>query len=748
MTPADDLLEILKRAAQRWGVQPEFHDIWGRRHETSPATNLAILQALGVDTTGAGAIARDLAAEERRDWTRLLPACKVLSAEQRPRTVPLTVPEADSRKIAYFEVVDERGLRMRSRLDLSRIETEARTVIDGTVYVRKQVQVPEVLGLGYFDVICSIDGLEPASMRLILTPDRAYSPEVLHTAGVSISLFGVRSERNWGCGDFRDLCDLIDWAVDELGAGFIALNPLHAIHNRRPFNSSPYLPNCVFYRNFLYLDVESVEDFVLSDRARRFWDRPETQSRIAALRAAEYVDYEGVAAWKLGMLKLVFARFLREEWRQASPRAKRLREYIRREGALLENFATYCALDEWMHRLDPDTWIWPRWPAAYHDPESAETRAFRDKHWRMVLFYQYLQWQVDLQLGRAQHHALKRGMSIGLYHDLALATDRCGSDLWAHRPYFVSGCRVGSPPDDFAPGGQDWAFPPPNSRRHYETGYHLFADAIRNNARHGGALRIDHVMRFFRLYWIPDGADATAGAYVRDRWEDLLRILALESVRQKFLVIGEDLGTVEPAIREALAKFGIFSYRVFYFERGRDGSFLPHSEYPQNALVSSTTHDLPTLAGFWVGEDIELRRRAGILTGDALYALQREARMADKQKMLDALFSLGLLPGYFPRSARDVPELTGELHNAIVGFLALAPSRLLLINQEDLTKEIHQQNLPGTTWQYPNWGRKMRFTVEQLRTEKLARDFSAMLRHWLVKSGRGVVSAESSTPNR
>ena len=264
------------------------------------------------------------------------------------------------------------------------------------------------------------------------------------------------------------------------------------------------------------------------------------------------------------------------------------------------------------------------------------------------MFYQYLQWQIDLQLAAAQQWARDRHLSIGLYHDLALATDRFGSDLWAHRPFFVAGCRVGSPPDDFSPKGQDWAFPPPNSVRHREDGYRLFAESIRKNCRHGGALRIDHVMRLFRLYWIPDGADATQGAYVRERNEDLVRILALESVRNQVVVVGEDLGTVEPSIRETLARFGILSYRLFYFEKNERGEFRRSDEYPRQALVSSTTHDLPTLAGFWVGADIEARRAAGIID-DEVQRTQFEQRRTEKQKMLDVLFQLKLLREDLPR---------------------------------------------------------------------------------------------------
>jgi 4-alpha-glucanotransferase len=357
----------------------------------------------------------------------------------------------------------------------------------------------------------------------------------------------------------------------------------------------------------------------------------------------------------------------------------------------------------------------------------------------LILFYKYAQWQVDLQLSDAQRHAREAGLSIGLYHDLALATDRCGSDLWAHGRFYVSGCRVGSPPDGFAPKGQDWAFPPPNSISHHEDGYRMFVNSIRKNCRHGGALRIDHVMRFFRLFWIPEGLEAEDGVYVSDFEDDHVRILALESVRNQVIVIGEDLGTVEPYIREALKKAAVLSYRLLFFEKRKDETFHRPEEYPRQALVSISTHDLPTLAGFWLGRDIDARRAAGVLGDEQAYRKQVEERQIEKQKMLDAFIELKLLPGWFPRRASDIPEFTGELHNAAVGFLAMTPSMLMVLNQEDLFKEENQQNLPGTTDQYPNWRRKMRYTLEELSTDSHALDCTRMFRSWLQKTGRASV---------
>ena len=734
---SENYTQLLDLAARTWRIDPEYWDIWGRKHTTSDETKRAILQGLGVRADTPATLRASMEARRRKEWTRLAPPCLVVTWNTTVE-LPLYAPADLSQDIAHVEIREESGGTRPLEFALGSYPECGSADFDDQRYVQKQVPLPTGLPLGYHELHIRLGRLRQVT-RLIVAPDRAYEHPALadggKAAGIALALYGIRSASNWGCGDLRDLHGIVDWIADDAHASFIALNPLHAIYNRRPYNTSPYLPECIFYPNYMYLDVESIADFQKSRRAQRLWERPETQRQLAALRDSEYVEYEQVSAWKLRFLKLSFAEFLRE-YRAGSPRALQFRRFLAEEGDLLERFATYCALDEHLHARNPNLWTWPDWPAPYQNPDSHETEVFRKKHWRRVLFYSYLQWQLYMQLAASQTYARERGLSIGLYHDLALATDRFGADLWAQRPFFASGCRVGSPPDDFAPKGQDWGFPPPCSEEHRENGYRLFTESIRKNCRHGGALRIDHVMRFFRLFWIPDGTDATGGAYVRDNYEDLLRILALESVRQKVVVIGEDLGTVEPFVRETLDRFGILSYRLFYFEKRMDGKFKTYAEYPVRALVSSTTHDLPTLAGFWTGEDIEARRRAGMVPDDAMYQRQVDERAMEKQKMLDLLHGLDLLPAYAPRAAHLMPEMTGELHNAVIGFLALTPAQLLAVNQEDLTKEIAQQNLPATTWQYPNWSRKMKFTLEELRTAPVARDFVAMFRNWLVRSGR------------
>jgi 4-alpha-glucanotransferase len=727
----------IEQAARAWGVQTDYWDIWGKQHHATPDLETAILQSLGVDLSSKAALRQAIESRTQRQWRSPLAPTIFLTAGT-PFEIPVSLPVSQAGSRATLRIHLEDGRAVAVEIALGELPAADTVELDGRPLVSKRVRLPDDLPLGYHEMTIDVAGEFSPPSRLIVCPSRAFEPAWLQSrraAGLAISLYGLRSQRNWGCGDTTDLKALTDWVAERTGTSFIALNPLHAIPNRQPYNTSPYLPNSIFYRNPIYLDVQAIPDFAASSRAAALFQSPGVQKEISTLRNAELVEYERVYSLKLRFLKLLFQAFLKQ-WRDKTPRSAELKQYIEREGELLHRFAVHSALDQAIQKKCPEIYNWKGWPEHYQDPESPATREFAEKHWRSVLFYKYIQWQLDLQLAAAQQHAIERGLSIGLYHDLALATDRYGSDLWAQRDFFVAGCRVGAPPDGFSPKGQDWGFPPPNSDRHVEDGYGLFAESIRKNCRHGGALRIDHVMRFFRLYWIPDGMEATDGTYVRDRFEALLSILALESVRNQVIVIGEDLGTVPDEAREVLHRFGILSYRLLYFEQDNNGRFRPPQDYPRDALVSATTHDLPTLAGFWLGKDIDARRDAGLLTDEGAYRNMRADRAREKQKLLDLLIGLKLLPDWFPRDAAQVIELVGELHNAIVGFLASTPSKLMVLNQEDLLKQAEQQNLPGSTAEYPNWRRKMKCTVEELWTSGEIQDFARMFRLWLDRTGR------------
>lgn len=717
---------MLHELCRKAGLQTEYWDIWGQRHTPSDEALRALLAALGIDP--------DAPAPAESD--QLLDPVAVLLVSDASPCVPLRLPAGyDGGHISlalYWE--DGGAVRRDHRVAALDLAPNGQAGL--------LLPLPAPLRLGYHDLeaVLSAPGKPDvrASMRVIATPGRAWMPEALNNggklAGLSLCLWGIRSERNWGAGDFTDLEELVRWAAARLGVSMIGLNPLHALHNREPYNISPYLPLTVFYRNELYLDAERMEEFAQSRWARRIVESERFQKRAADLRAAELVDYESVVRLKRLVFRVLFREF-RREMRVNGPLAKEFVRWRAGEGDLLTRYAVYRALDEYLHRRNPDLWIWPDWPQEYQDPESAEVAEFIRTHQRQILFHQWLQWHIERQLARVQRAARDAGMPIGLYHDLALATDRCGADLWAYRSFYAKGARVGSPPDDFAPEGQDWSFPPALPDAHRADAYRLFAESIRRNARPGGALRIDHVMRFFRLFWIPDGMPAKAGSYLHDHWRDLIRVLCLESHRGRFLVVGEDLGTCPDWIRTALRDHGIFSYKLFYFERTHDGRPKAPQEYEEQALVSSTTHDLPTLAGYWQLRDLQVRRDTGLLPDQKWFDGQTEQRHGDKAALLDALIAHGFLPADFPRAAADWTDLTGELHNAIIGYLASTPSKLFLLNQEDLTKETEQQNLPGTTWQYPNWKRKMALTLPELEGPQAA-GFAQMFRSWLECTGR------------
>lgn len=673
--------ELLEKAASAYGIEPVYTDVFGREHPTSEHVTRLLLQSFGVPADSPESIERALTAQETVRWRRGLD--ETLVVRDNTGFIELRIPASRKGDTAKLEIQWENGdlqhhwfwLPELADIESARIQNAEGESVE---YLAKRVPLPKPLWFGYHRILVywvTEPELELfAEARFIVCPERVNGVDRRMT-GLGVSLYGLRSARNWGCGDFTDLEAVID-AFAPAGAAFIALNPLHSIANRAPFNTSPYLPQCAFYRNFIYLDVEKCGEVEPDDAVL---------TEAKALRASEFVEYERVAALKLNALARIFETF---------PGSPEFEAFVEREGQLLDDFAIYCALDEEMHRRDPNVWLWTQWPTEYANPRLPAVREFANANRQRVRLFKFMQWQVAKQVAAAHARALAKGMAIGLYHDLALATDRYGCDLWAHWSFYNAHCRSGAPPDELAPQGQDWGFPPPLRHMHKKNGYAVFAQSIRKAAESGGALRIDHVMRFFRLYTIPKEVDTTQGAYVRDYADDVLGILALESVRGNFVVIGEDLGTVTNEVRESLNKVGILSYRLLLFERENDGRFRQPHEYPAHALAAVTTHDLPTFPGFGLGRDIEARKAAD-LVDEAERSRQWEVRHREIDCLNRALAEAG-----FPGDP--------------LGFVLATPCQLALINQEELSGETEQQNVPGSTWQYPNWRRKMRVPVEDL----------------------------------
>jgi hypothetical protein len=425
-TPQSLAQSPLEQAAELWGIEREFWDIWAKRHQTPPETERAVLKSVGVDTSTPGNIERAIADRLWREWSSPLAPTIVIS-DRPPIEIPIQIPADLASSIASVEIRFENGISTRFDLPLASSAAIRETKVRDRHFVRKHLRWPGELPLGYHNMTLRIGQQLSCDARLIVGPARAWQPEWLEqrrAAGIGVSLYALRSSRNWGCGDFTDLQALIDWAARDLSAAYIGLNPLHAIPNRQPFNTSPYLPNCSYYRNPIYLDVEKIDDFPRSPWAQRLLACERLRNEIGALRSVELVEYERVHRLKTRFLKILYRRFLLLEFPHDTARAREFRAYAEREGELLHRFAVHSALDEKFHKRDPNVWNWPSWPEPYRKPDSPATVEFAEKHWRSVLYHKYVQWQIDLQLEAAQKYARKRGLRIGLYHDLALATER------------------------------------------------------------------------------------------------------------------------------------------------------------------------------------------------------------------------------------------------------------------------------------------------------------------------------------
>ena len=530
--------------------------------------------------------------------------------------------------------------------------------------------------------------------------------------GPAAQLYALRSRRNWGMGDFTDLRLLVEIAAAN-GADLVGINPLHALFSDRPQHCSPYSPSNRAMLNPLYLDVEAIEEFQACEPARERVLSAPFQRRLATARATDLVDYPAVGSLKHEILELLYRRFRELHVDPPSARGLAFRAFQQRGGEALLDHALFEALAEWLRTREPVRQSALQWPPEYRDAGSTAVAEFRETHRERIEFFQYLQWQAHLQLAGVAAHARDAGMAIGLYRDLAVGADAGGSEAWRDPSLFAPGMHVGAPPDDFNQTGQDWGLPPWIPRQIAQRRYEPWIDVLRANMHCAGALRIDHVMGLMRLYWIPAGASAQDGAYVHYPFEALLAALALESERARCIVVGEDLGTVPDAVRNAMARLGILSYRVLLFEHAADGSFARPEDYPRDALCTFSTHDLPTLHGFLLEADLKARDALSLFPNEAMRAQQYALRREDRQRLRAALRDAGLLGGEAAGTKADVLAFDQALGDAVHAYLARTPSRLMTFQLEDVFGVVEQTNLPSTTGdRYPNWRRKLPLELE------------------------------------
>ena len=684
----------LEHLAAEYGVATEYWDWRGAHVQVPEHTLIAVLTALGVDASSPAACADALARRHDQGWTRVLPRYVVMVGD-RPRGVDVHV---DHGSPVDVWITLEDGT-VRARLEQAENFAPPRRV-DHREISEATFVLPPDLPLGYHQLHAYSDGRH-ATSALIVTPAWLGLPERVGAGplwGLTTQLYSVASRESWGVGDLTDLADLAGWAGSEHDAAFVLVNPLHAGEPSVPLEPSPYLPTTRRFANPLYLRVERIAEYADLD--------PQTRARVDALGArvragsadAGRIDRDQAWTAKRAALELV------HDAGRTPGRELAFRAYCRWEGPALDDFATWCAL------VDQHGHDWHGWPADLRHPRSPAVDAFRAANQARVELHRWLQWVVDEQLGAAQAAARRSGMGLGVVHDLAVGVSPVGADSWSRQDDLARGITVGAPPDAYNQIGQDWNQPPWRPDRLGESAYAPFRDVIAGVLRHAGGIRVDHIIGLFRLWWIPEGAPPTEGTYVRYDHEASIGILALEAARAGAVVIGEDLGTVEPWVRDYLRERGLLGTSIMWFEFDyqsrttethgcdRDGDSsraarpLAAERWREFCLASVTTHDLPPTAGYLAGDHVRLRHDLGLLTRTLDEELATDR--AEQTAWLDELRRRGALePG------ADPDETVLAMHR----YLTWTPARLRSLALTDAVGDRRTQNQPGTVDEYPNW---------------------------------------------
>jgi len=670
VAPPSTALAELARAC---GVSPEYTAWNGDRVSSSEDAIRAALASLGVAAHDDDACQRSLQALAELEWRRLVPPVTVIvegNATQLPVHVPHGAPVAAS-------VVLEHGqTRELEQLD---VYVPPRS-IDGREVGRATFEIPADLPLGWHRLEAATTGRRGRGW-VVVTPARIDVPEAVRRErpwGLAAQLYSVRSERSWGIGDFGDLADLCSLAAIREGADFLLINPLHAAEAVPPLEPSPYLPSSRRFLNPIYIRIEDIPEVAYVPSQHRAVIEWESEKPRRANLEAELLDRDASWRAKSAALEKIF------EVPRSAARQARFEAFCLREGDALEEFATWCAISE-AHKGLP-------WPAEFENPRSAAVDQWRNEHSDRVLFYAWLQWLADEQLGRAQAAAVDAGMGIGIMTDLAVGVHPSGADAWALGKVLAAGMEVGAPPDMYNQNGQNWSQPPWQPRALEAAAYLPFRDVVRAAVRHSGALRVDHILGLFRQWWIPAGNAANDGVYINFDHDALIGILALEAQRAGTIVIGEDLGTLEPWVSDYLNHRGLLGTVVALFEKDHENRPQAPENYRADALVSVTVHDLPPTAAFLAGEHVDARAELGLIAGDV--EAERAKAAADRDAMAAYLDERGWLP------------IEWEEDDLIAGVHRLAmhsPALLTAVSLTDATGDRRSQNHPGTSTEYPNW---------------------------------------------
>lgn len=721
-------MNLIEKLADLVGFHRSYVDCFKNHVSANEQARYSLLQAMGYDLTSDETITKSITQLEQAPWTKILPATHVAKLEQAHHHILVSLPIASASTLTWC-ITTEKGETTEQLINIAQLTDVEQTSINNTTFVKYQLPLPS-LEQGYHQLTITYDD-NTDHCHLIYAPKTCYSPQEASRQkmwGYAAQLYSLNSDKNWGLGDFGDLQTLVTAAAKQQ-ASVIGLNPLHPLYQNNPAHRSPYSPTSRCFLNTIYISVEQIPYFAQCLSVQKKLKEQSFKDKVAFAKSCKLIDYPAVANVKFEVIELLYEEFLNKN--SAQPNNAIEKEFLtfkEQGGDDLARLATFDAIYEHIRKDDPNAYGWSAWPTEFQSPSSPTVVEFSAKKQQRIDYFIYLQWLAHRQLSSVAATAKQDGMPIGLYLDLAVGCDGSGVDVWSDQSMYVSGAAVGAPPDAMNVLGQDWGLTPINPVALQQQGFMPLVKALRSNMQYAGALRIDHILGLMRQYWVAPGMKADQGIYITFPFEQILRIIALESRRNDCVVIGEDLGTVPDGFSEIMANAGLLSYKVLFFETWESGLFKRPELYPEQSMVTVSTHDLPTLSGWWTGRDLQWRQQLHLYPNEKMGQDERNLRVEQRQSLIAALEDLQTI------DKNDAPNQSPATMNraltlAVQQFLAQANSHIQLIPLEDAL-EVHEQvNIPGTIDEHANWLQKLPITLEQWQQTESLCELAEVMQH-------------------
>lgn len=711
-------MSLIEQLADIVGFHASYTGAFGAQVHAKDQAKQALLKAMGFKLDDES-LTHSIALLNQSQWLNILPVVHIAKLEEQQHMIKISLPKMGKLMLNWKvtpEVGSEIGHEVVGAINVDNMQIIAEKKIAETQYCQYLLILP-IVEQGYYQLTISF-GEDQASCPLIYAPKTCYSAQeasVNKIWGYTAQLYSLRSKSNWGMGDFSDLHNLVEKSAQQQAA-IVGLNPLHPLYQGNPAHRSPYSPSSRCFLNPLYIDVTKIPNFAYCELAQEKVKDKAFQQNLANARANNWVDYSMVAKLKFAITDLLFEDFYLHHTNANKTDCYKVmsaefEQFKQHHGHDLHRFATFDALYEHFNIADENAFGWPDWPTVFQDPDSEEVHKFQLTHTKRIEYFSFLQWLAHKQLSGVAQHTSDQGMAIGLYLDLAVGCDGSGFDVWSDKEVYVAGASIGAPPDGMNPLGQNWGLTPINPVALQKQGYQPLVKALRSSMQYAGALRIDHILGLMRQYWVAPGMEADEGVYISFPWDDILRIIALESRRNNCVVIGEDLGNVPDGFSETIQNAGLLSFKVLFFERWESGLFKRPDNFPTQSIVTVATHDTPTLAGWWQGRDLQWRQQLNLYPNDEAGQADRNARDSERENLIAALDDLQVID--MSKAPQLQPaKMNTELSVSVQKYLATSPSHIQLIPLEDALEVTEQVNIPGTIDQHPNWLQKLPVSLE------------------------------------